>query len=252
MPGAGGVHSISADRYEAVLFDLDGVLTATARMHAACWKRMFDGFLRLRAQSSGEGFQPFEVAVDYKTYVDGKLRQEGVRSFLASRGITLPEGVPDSPPGYETIHGLGNLKNKLFNEIVREEGVDVYHSSVEVVRRLRDLGLETAVVTASKNCATVLRAAGITDLFDAQVDGIVAAQLELPGKPAPDTFLKAAEFLGVAPENAVVVEDALSGVAAGRAGGFGLVIGVDRKDHADELRAHGADIVVRDLGELLA
>ncbi|MGB6031339.1 MAG: HAD-IA family hydrolase, partial [Bacteroidota bacterium] len=150
-----------------------------------------------------------------------------------------------------TIHSLGNLKNALFNEVVRAEGVDVYESSVQVVNRLRDLGIETAVVTASKNCATILKAAGIADLFDAQVDGVVAAKLNLPGKPAPDTFLKAAEFLSVAPERAVVVEDAISGVAAGRAGGFGLVIGVDRKGHADELREHGADIVVEDLAELL-
>jgi beta-phosphoglucomutase family hydrolase len=248
-PSSVGV--ITTDRYEAVLFDLDGVLTATARIHASCWKQMFDGFLRTRAEASGEPFQPFEIATDYKTYVDGKLRHEGVRSFLDSRRITLPEGDPDAPPGGETIHGLGNLKNKLFNEIVASEGVDIYEASVEVVRRLRDLGIETAVVTASKNCGTILKAAGITDLFDAQVDGVVAAQLHLPGKPAPDTFLKAAEFLGVAPERAVVVEDAISGVAAGRAGGFGLVIGVDRKDHADELREHGADVVVGDLGDLL-
>jgi beta-phosphoglucomutase family hydrolase len=247
-----GVHRINPDRYDAVLFDLDGVLTATARVHASCWKRMFDGFLRRRAEESGEPFQPFEIATDYTKYVDGKLRQEGIRTFLESRGITLPEGEPDLPPGYSTIHGLGNLKNELFNEVVRAEGVDVYDSSVELVRRLRNLGLETAVVTASKNCAMILKAAGITDLFDAQVDGIVAAALRLPGKPAPETFLKAAEFLRVKPERAVVVEDALSGVAAGRAGGFGLVIGVDRKDHVDKLRAHGADIVVKDLGELLA
>jgi len=251
MSSARGVHSIAPDRYEAVLFDLDGVLTATARVHASCWKRMFDDFLRRRADATSEPFQPFEIATDYKQYVDGMLRQEGVRSFLASRNITLPEGDPASPPGYDTLHGLGNMKNQLFNEVVRAEGVDVYDSSVEVVRRLRDLGLETAVVTASKNCGTILRAAGIADLFDAQVDGIVAAELKLPGKPAPDTFLKAAEFLGVKPARAVVVEDAISGVAAGRAGGFGLVIGVDRKSHADELREHGADIVVEDLGELL-
>ncbi|MGB5873739.1 MAG: beta-phosphoglucomutase family hydrolase [Bacteroidota bacterium] len=251
MASPKGLGVITTDRYEAVLFDLDGVLTATARVHASCWKQMFDDFLRRRSEASGEPFHPFEIATDYKRYVDGKLRQEGVRSFLESREITLPDGDPESTAGYETIHSLGNLKNALFNEVVRAEGVDVYESSVQVVNRLRDLGIETAVVTASKNCATILKAAGIADLFDAQVDGVVAAQLNLPGKPAPDTFLKAAEFLSVAPERAVVVEDAISGVAAGRAGGFGLVIGVDRKGHADELREHGADIVVEDLAELL-
>jgi alpha,alpha-trehalase len=251
MTSPKGLGVITTDRYEAVLFDLDGVLTATARVHASCWKQMFDDFLRRRSEASGEPFRPFEIATDYKRYVDGKLRQEGVRSFLDSRGITLPDGDPESTAGYATIHGLGSLKNGLFNEVVAAEGVDVYESSVQVVHRLRDLGIETAVVTASKNCATILKAAGITDLFDAQVDGVVAATLNLPGKPAPDTFLKAAEFLSVAPERAVVVEDAISGVAAGRAGGFGLVIGVDRKGHADELREHGADIVVEDLEELL-
>ena len=251
MTSPKGLGAITTDRYEAVLFDLDGVLTATARIHASCWKQMFDDFLRRRSEESGEPIQPFEIATDYKKYVDGKLRQEGVRSFLESRGITLPDGDPESTAGYETIHSLGNLKNKLFNEVVTSEGVDVYETSIEVVRRLRDLGIKTAVVTASKNCARILKAAGLTDLFDAQVDGVVAAQLKLPGKPAPDTFLKAAEFLAVTPERAVVVEDAISGVEAGRAGGFGLVIGVDRKGHADELRNHGADIVVQDLGDLL-
>jgi beta-phosphoglucomutase family hydrolase len=242
---------IARDRFDAVLFDLDGVLTATARLHSACWKRMFDEYLQRRAAQTGEPFVPFEIATDYKEQVDGKLRYDGVRSFLSSRGIDLPWGDPDDPPDRETVCGLGNRKNELIGELLETDGVDVYEESVAWARHLREQGFATAVVSASKNCERVLRAAGIEDLFDTRIDGVVAGELGLPGKPAPDTFLEGARRLGVAPERAVVVEDAVSGVRAGRAGGFGLVIGVDRSGDPEALRAAGADVVVADLGELL-
>jgi beta-phosphoglucomutase family hydrolase len=239
------------DRFDAVLFDLDGVLTATARLHSACWKRMFDEYLSKRAEQAGEPLQPFEIATDYKRYVDGKLRYDGVQSFLESRGIDLPLGDPDDPPDRETVCGLGNRKNELIGELLDTEGVDVYEQSITWVRQLRREGFALAVVSASKNCERVLRAAAIDDLFDFRVDGVVAAELGLAGKPAPDTFLEGARRLDVDPERAVVVEDAVSGVQAGRAGGFGLVIGVDRTGDPEALRAGGADFVVGDLGELL-
>lgn len=242
---------VTRDRFDAVLFDLDGVLTATARLHAASWKRMFDDYLAQRAAQVGEPFQPFEIATDYKRYVDGKLRYDGVRSFLGSRGIDLPDGDPDDPPDRETVSGLGNRKNELIGELLDTDGVDVYEESIAWLRQLRRRGFATAVVSASKNCERVLGAAGIEDLFETRVDGVVAAQLGLAGKPAPDTFLEGARRLGVEPARAVVVEDAVSGVQAGRAGGFGLVIGVDRSDDSEALREGGADFVVGDLGELL-
>jgi len=238
-------------RYGAVLFDLDGVLTATARLHAACWKRMFDEFLAARAGREGGTPRPFDLATDYPQYVDGKPRADGVRSFLASRGIVLPEGEPDDPPGRETINGLGNRKNDLIRAVLATEGVDVYEGSVALVRHLRAAGVKTAVVSSSRNAEAVLRAAGITDLFDDRIDGNVAKARQLAGKPAPDTFLAGAAALGVAPARAVVVEDAIAGVAAGRAGRFGLVVGVDREGRPDALREHGADIVVADLAELV-
>jgi len=234
-----------------VLFDLDGVLTDTARLHAACWKRMLDDYLARRAAETGTVFRPFEVATDYRRYVDGKLRYDGVRSFLQSRDIYLPEGDPGDAPDRETVCGLGNRKNELVGEMLDVEGVDVYDTSIAWVRELRGRGFATAVVSASKNCERVLRAARIVDLFDARVDGVVAASLGLAGKPAPDGFLEGARRLGVEPERTVVVEDAVSGVAAGRAGGFGLVIGVDRTGNLGALREGGADLVVGDLGELL-
>jgi beta-phosphoglucomutase family hydrolase len=240
-----------SDRFDAVLFDLDGVLTATAKLHATCWKKMFDEYLLERAATTGKTFQPFEIATDYKRYVDGKLRYDGVRAFLESRGIDLPWGDPEDPPDRATICGLGNRKNELIQDFLASGSVEVFESSVAVVRQLRGAGIRTAVVSASKNCQAILEAAGIVDLFDVRVDGVVAAQLQLPGKPAPDTFLEAARQLGVEPERAVVVEDAVSGVQAGRAGGFGLVIGVDRKGDPEALRNNGADVVVTDLGELL-
>jgi beta-phosphoglucomutase family hydrolase len=242
---------IAEGRFDAVLFDLDGVLTATAKLHATCWKKMFDEYLQQRAAATGEPFQPFEIATDYKQYVDGKLRYDGVRGFLESRSINLPWGDPEDPPDRETVCGLGNRKNELIQEALATGGVEVFESSIALVRQLRDAGIKTAVVSASKNCEAILRAAGIADLFDTRVDGIVAARLELPGKPAPDTFLEAARQLGAEPERAVVVEDAVSGVQAGRAGGFGLVVGVDRKGDPEALRNNGADVVVADLSELL-
>jgi beta-phosphoglucomutase family hydrolase len=242
---------ITPDRFDAVLFDLDGVLTSTAKIHSRCWKTMFDAFLSRRAAEGKEPFRPFEIETDYKQYVDGKPRYEGVRSFLASRHISLPEGTPGDPPTAETVCGLGNRKDELVKAAIDRGEVDPYPGSVALVRRLREQGIRTAVVSSSNNCEQVLRAAGILDLFEARVDGLVASQLRLPGKPAPDTFLKAAQLLGVRPARAVVVEDALAGVAAGRAGGFGLVVGVDREGGGDALRAHGADVVVTDLGELL-
>jgi beta-phosphoglucomutase family hydrolase len=243
---------ITPERFDAALFDLDGVLTATASVHAACWKTMFDAFLRAWAEGSDERFRPFEIDPDYRLYVDGKPRYDGVRSFLESRGIRLPEGDVTDPPGERTVCGLGNRKNELVHEALRAGGIAVYGSSVELVKRLRDLGLKTAVVTSSRNCALVLEAAGITHLFDATVDGARAAAEGLPGKPSPDTFLRGAELLGAEPARAVVFEDSIAGVAAGRAGRFGLVVGVDREGHPEALRQGGADIVVSDLAELLA
>jgi alpha,alpha-trehalase len=242
---------ITRDRYDAVLFDLDGVLTATARVHATCWKRMFDDFLRRRAEASGDPFRPFEIETDYRLYVDGKPRYEGVRSFLEARGIDLPFGDTSDPPGDGTICALGNSKNTLIAEVLATEGVDVYEGSRALVKDLLEQGIKTAVVSSSKNCAAVLDAGHITDLFEVRIDGEVAARLGLAGKPAPDTFLAAAERLSVSPERAVVVEDAISGVQAGRAGRFGLVIGVARRGDAETLRQNGADVVVSDLGDLL-
>jgi len=237
--------------FEAVLFDLDGVLTATAKMHAVCWKRMFDAYLKRRAELHNCSFQPFDITSDYLAHVDGKLRYDGVRSFLASRGIELPEGSDNDPPETETVRGLGNRKDAMVGEVLAREGVGVFEGSIELVHFLRRTGIRTAVVSASKNCQAVLQAADIVELFDVRVDGIVASRLQLPGKPAPDTFLEAARELGVEPARAVVIEDALSGVEAGRRGRFGLVVGVDRHGEREALRAHGADIVVTDLAELL-
>jgi beta-phosphoglucomutase family hydrolase len=242
---------ITRDHFDAVLFDLDGVLTSTARIHSRCWKTMFDDFLGRRAREKNEPFRPFDSAADYKLYVDGKLRYEGVRGFLASRNISLPEGAPTDPPTADTVCGLGNRKDALVKEALDQGEVESYPGSVAFVRRLREQGIRTAVVSSSNNCEQVLRAVGLLDLFEARVDGLVAMELQLPGKPEPDTFLKAAELLGVTPARAVVVEDAIAGVQAGRAGGFGLVVGVDREGTGDALRAHGADVVVTDLGDLL-
>lgn len=239
-------------RFDAILLDLDGVLTSTARIHARGWKQTFDDFLKAWSERNGEPFQPFDVNSDYKQFVDGKPRYDGVRSFLASRGITLPEGTPDSPPNEESIGGLGNRKNELVEQAIHAGEARTFPGSIAFVRWVRGLGLKTAVVSSSHNCVAVLKATGIENLFDARVDGYVEDRLHLPGKPAPDTYLYAAELLGVRPVRAVVVEDAISGVQSGRAGGFGLVIGVDRGGAAESLRQNGADVVVSDLGELVA
>jgi beta-phosphoglucomutase family hydrolase len=233
------------------LFDLDGVLTQTALVHNAAWKETFDEFLRRRAAADGTPYVPFDSGSDYLKYVDGRQRADGVRTFLTSRGIVLPEGTHDDATDAETVNGIGNRKNVLVLQYIAEGKVMVYDGSVTYLHAVRDAGMRTAVVSASANCRDVLRAAGIEDLLEERVDGVVARAEGLPGKPAPDTFLAAAKRLGVDPANAAVFEDALAGVEAGRAGGFGFVVGVDRVGHADDLRAHGADIVVSDLAELL-
>jgi len=239
------------DGTTACLFDLDGVLTDTAGVHASAWKQMFDDYLRQRADASGEVFVAFDVVADYGPYVDGKPRDDGVRSFLQSRGIELPEGTSDDPATAETVRGLGNRKNDLVLGLLREQGVEAYPGSVRYLRAVSDAGVHRAVVSSSANCLDVLVAAGIAEFFEVRIDGVVADRDHLAGKPAPDTYLAAAAALGVAPAQAAVFEDALAGVAAGRAGGFGCVVGVDRVGHADALRNHGASIVVQDLAELL-
>lgn len=233
--------------HDAVIFDMDGVITRTARLHAQAWKTLFDEFLARRGPAPQSAF---DADSDYRRYVDGKPREDGVRDFLRARGIALPQGQPDDPPDRETICGLGKRKNAIFLQLLERHGVEVFESSLALVRALRAAGMRTAVVSSSRNAHAVLRAAGVLELFDARVDGIDARNEALAGKPAPDIFLAAARRLGVAPQRAAVVEDALAGVAAGRAGGFAVVIGVDRAHQAEALRAHGADRVVRDLAEL--
>ncbi|ANY09205.1 beta-phosphoglucomutase family hydrolase [Pseudonocardia sp. HH130630-07] len=235
------------DGARACLFDLDGVLTDTASVHAAAWKQMFDEYLRSR---DGDAFRPFDVAADYGPYVDGKPRLDGTRSFLASRGIELPEGDRDDSADTETLWGLSTRKNELVQVKIRE-GVDVYPGSRRYLEAVRDAGLLAAVVSSSANAEQILRVTGLEEFIDHRVDGVVARERSLPGKPAPDTFVAAAADLGVERSAAVVFEDALAGVEAGRAGGFGAVVGVDRLDQAAALREHGADVVVTDLADLL-
>lgn len=239
------------DQITACLFDLDGVLTQTATVHAQAWKQMFDEFLRERSEQTGEPFREFDRPTDYDEYVDGKPRLDGVQSFLQSRDIQLPMGAPSDPPEADTIHGLGTRKNQLVLKLIEEQGVDPYDGSVRFVRQAAKQGLRRAVVSSSTNCREVLAAAGIEDLFEVRIDGVVAAREHLAGKPAPDTFLAGARALGVEPGASAVFEDALAGVEAGRAGNFGCVVGVDRSGQADALRSHGADVVVKDLAELL-
>ncbi|CAM5303849.1 beta-phosphoglucomutase family hydrolase [Streptomyces canus] len=234
------------EEIKACLFDLDGVVTRTAVVHAAAWKEMFDAFLRER---EGEDFRPFDDH-DYDQYVDGLPRADGVRTFLASRGIDLPDGNPDDPPGAETVHGLGNRKNALVLEKIRTDGVEAYDDTLTYIREARAQGLRTAIVSSSANCRDVLRAIDAEDLFDVRVDGVVAAERHLPGKPHPDTFLAAAHDLGLDAPRSAVFEDALAGMDAGRAGGFGYVVGLDRVGQTDALYEHGADIVVKGLAEL--
>ena len=240
--------------YEAVLFDLDGVLTNTASAHAAAWKQMFDEYLERRAIREHTPFRAFDIDMDYRSYVDGKPRADGVESFLRSRAIELPRGDADDPPDRDSVCGLGNRKNELLLAMLERDGVAVFPDGVALLRAVRARDLRTAVVTSSKNCFEVLHATGLVDAFDAVVDGNVVEQLALAGKPAPDAFLHAAARLGVTPTRAVVLEDAIAGVEAGHAGGFGLVIGVDRSDGvmADALRAAGADVVTSDLTTLLS
>jgi beta-phosphoglucomutase family hydrolase len=243
--------TIDCEKFDAVLFDLDGVLTDTASIHSACWKETFDAYLRERSRRTGEPFVEFDIDGDYHEYVDGKPRYDGVRDFLASRGITLPEGNPESPPDEESVCGVGNRKRDLVKTTMDRDGISPYPGSVSFVKQVKAKGLQTAVVTSSASSLQVLSLAGITDLFDTCVDAEVAIALKLRGKPAPDTFLEAARMLGAPPGRAIVVEDAISGVQAGRAGDFGLVIGVARKDNAESLMKNGADIAVADLQELL-
>ncbi len=242
--------AVAAGDIEAVLVDLDGVLTRTAVLHAAAWKEAFDEYLAERAASEAEPFRPFDIVADYRTYVDGKPRYEGVESFLESRGISLPFGRPDDPPDRLTVCGLGNKKNDYYLARMKDGQVEVYDTSVDFVRRARARGLKAAVVSSSKNCVAVLRAAGLDGLFDTVVDGAEVARLGLRGKPAPDMYLEAAKRLAVEPRRAAVVEDAISGVQAARAGGFGLVVGIDRLGQAEALADSGADIVVADLKDL--
>ncbi|MEO8888887.1 MAG: beta-phosphoglucomutase family hydrolase [Jatrophihabitantaceae bacterium] len=237
--------------YQGWLFDLDGVLTKTAVVHAAAWKQAFDEFLDGQTKLTGRTFAPFDPTGDYERYVDGEPRADGVRNFLKARGIELPEGADEDAPDARTVAGLGNRKNNLVLQMLQDKGVQAYPGAVALVRMLRSQGVPRAVVSASENTQAALEAAGIAELFDARIDGRVVKQRRLAGKPAPDSYLEGAKALGVLPGRAVVVEDALAGVEAGRAGKFGLVIGVDHHDIADQLRAHGADVVVTDLAELL-
>jgi beta-phosphoglucomutase family hydrolase len=239
------------DSVRGCLFDLDGVLTQTAKVHAAAWKEMFDDYLRRRAEQTHTAFVPFDSVEDYDTYVDGKPRADGTRSFLRSRDIELPEGTPNDPPDADTVQGLGSRKNEIVLQMIHHNGVEAYEGSVRYVHAVRDAGLGRAVVSSSTNCRDVLIAAGIEDLFDARIDGVVAERDHLRGKPAPDTYLTGARALGLQAAQAAVFEDALAGVEAGRAGNFGLVVGVDRVGQAGALREHGADVVVKDLSELL-
>jgi beta-phosphoglucomutase family hydrolase len=235
----------------ACLFDLDGVLTDTAAVHAKAWTELFDGYLRERAERTGEPFVPFDPRGDYVAHVDGKPRQDGVRDFLASRGIVLAEGDPDDPPGTETVHGLGNRKNEALLRAIDRDGVEVFEGSRRYLRAARDAGLRRVVVSSSANTQQVLEVTGLAEYVEGRIDGLTLRAEGLRGKPAPDTFLAGARCAGVEPAQAAVFEDALAGVEAGRAGRFGYVVGVDRVGQAEALRAHGADVVVSDLAELL-
>ncbi|GAA3617271.1 beta-phosphoglucomutase family hydrolase [Kineosporia mesophila] len=235
----------------ACLFDLDGVLTDTASVHASAWKKMFDSYLAERAQRLGEAFVPFEIATDYVKYVDGKRRQDGTRSFLASRGITLPEGDAADSPETESVNGLGTRKNNLVHEMIAKDGVTIFDGTFRYLEAAQAAGLRIAVVSSSANTAEVLRVTGLEKFVEARVDAQAAIAAGLNGKPAPDTFIEGARLLGVEPNQAAVFEDAIAGVEAGRSGHFGIVIGVDRVGHAAALSQHGADVVVTDLAQLI-
>jgi beta-phosphoglucomutase family hydrolase len=235
----------------ACLFDLDGVLTDTASVHKKAWKAMFDAYLRKQAERTAEPFFAFDIAADYQTYVDGKKREDGVRSFLAAREITIPEGDPGDDPSAETVHGLGNRKNELFHETIRKDGVKVFEGSRRYLEAVSAADLAVAVVSSSANTREVLEVTGLEKFVQQRVDGVTMREEHIAGKPAPDSFLRAAELLGVTPAEATVFEDALAGVEAGRSGHFGWVVGVDRVGQAEALRRNGADVVVTDLAELL-
>lgn len=239
------------DTVHACLFDLDGVLTDTASVHTKAWTAMFDAYLSGRAQRTGESFVPFDPVNDYRQFVDGRKREDGVRSFLASRGITLPEGGTDDPPAAETVHGLGNRKNKAFQQTLHDDGVQVFDGSRRYLEAAAAAGMAMAVVSASANAGEILAVTGLGKYIAQRVDGVTLRTEHIAGKPAPDSFLRAAELLDVAPAAAAVFEDALSGVTAGRAGAFGFVIGVDRIGQTEDLYGAGADVVVTDLAELL-
>jgi HAD superfamily hydrolase (TIGR01509 family) len=239
------------ERVRACLLDLDGVLTQTAKVHAAAWKEMFDAYLQARSARTGEPFVAFDAVGDYEQFVDGKPRADGTRDFLASRGIHLPEGSEGDAPTVESIRGLGNRKNEIVLRRIREDGVEPYEGSVRFLVEAREAGLRRVVVSSSANARDVLAAAGLSGLVEGVIDGVVTEREHLAGKPAPDAYLAGARLAGVAPDRAAVFEDALAGVEAGRAGGFAWVVGVDRLGQADALKTHGADVVVTDLGDLV-
>jgi len=251
MPVLTGISRFNIKDFDAVLFDLDGVITKTAVLHAAAWKQLFDEYLKTLAGRRGFTYKPFDIEEDYRLHVDGKSRYDGVKDFLESRGLTLPWGSPDDGPDQETIYGLGNRKDRYFEAALQETGVIVYPGTVQYLRLAKAAGLKTAVVSSSHHCREIIGAAGLTPLFETSIDGHEIDRLHLRGKPAPDTFLEAARRLAVPPAKAIVVEDAQAGVKAGHAGGFGLVIGVNRGNQAEALQQQGADIVVADLAELL-
>ncbi len=242
--------TVKATRFQAAIFDMDGVVTRTAVVHARAWKRMFDEFLESYSQARGEPFQEFDPDQDYTQYVDGLPRLDGIRKFLASRHIELPEGNENDGETESTVHGLGKRKNRFFNEVLERDGVEVYPDTLKKINEWRQAGLKTAIVSSSRNCRSVIARGGVEELFDVRVDGEVSRQLGLKGKPGPDIFLEAAARLDLEPSQCMVFEDAISGVQAGRAGHFGLVVGVARKDNHQELTENGADIAVAKLTEL--
>lgn len=241
--------TIDANDYDAFIFDLDGVVTETAKIHARAWKKTFDVYLKKRAKNGGE-YIPFDIATDYARYVDGIPRYDGVRNFLESRQIHIPYGSPEDSSESETICGLGNKKNKLFQEYIKEGNVFVYDSTIDLIKALRENKIKTGIISSSKNCTNILRIVHITHLFDTKIDGNDSVRLGLKGKPDPDIFIAAVRNLEVDPRRAAVVEDAILGVSAGKTGNFRLVVGIDRTHHAEELRKNGADIVVSDLSEI--
>jgi beta-phosphoglucomutase family hydrolase len=243
-------HLISSTRFDAVIFDMDGVVTDTASLHGTAWKDMFDRFLHEHAQKSGQEQPPFDLNRDYRQYVDGKPRFDGIRSFLASRNISLPEGSLGDAPGMDSVYALGNWKNEMFAKLLEEQGAIAYPGTVRFIHDLHQAGIKTGIISSSKNAEKILRSAQVLDLFDVKVDGVDSLRLGIVGKPAPDIFLRAARDLGTEPRRSVVVEDAISGVQAGRAGHFGLVVGVDRIGNPAALSENGADVVVADLDEM--